>query len=317
MSMVVISPAVVGPYDLGVITVRTAIHVDPETAQARAVSDPFPQIFQGIPVRIRDIRLKLDRQGFTLNPTSCSEKQIGAHVTGTGGDLSSTADDTAADLTDRFQAADCGSLGFKPALSFRLFGGTRRGAHPKLRAVLKARPGDANIAGASVALPHSEFLDQGHIGTVCTRVQWAADQCPAASIYGKVTATSPLLDSPLSGNVYLRSSDHELPDLVTDLRGPASQPIRLEAAGRNDTVNRGLRNTFEFVPDAPISRVVLQMRGGKKGLLQNSRNLCAHIYKANVAFTAHNGRTLEAQVPLQAACKGKGKGKKAKQHSGR
>ena len=52
MSMVVISPAKVGPYDLGVITVRTAIQINPETAQGEAISDPFPQIFQGIPVRI-------------------------------------------------------------------------------------------------------------------------------------------------------------------------------------------------------------------------------------------------------------------------
>jgi len=302
MSMVVISPAVVGPYDLGVITVRTAIHVDPETAQARAVSDPFPQIFQGIPVRIRDIRLKLDRQNFTLNPTSCSEKQIDAHVTGTGGDLSSTADDTAAELAERFQAADCGSLGFKPTLSFRLFGGTRRGAHPKLRAVLKARPGDANIAGASVALPHSEFLDQGHIGTVCTRVQFASSACPAASVYGYAVARSPLFDQPLQGPVYLRSSSHKLPDLVAALRGPASQPVEVDLDGRIDSVNGGIRNTFDVVPDAPVTEFTLTMQGGKKGLLVNSTNLCASANRATAKFTGQNGKAITLRPKMKNAC---------------
>jgi hypothetical protein len=303
ISMVVISPAIVGPYDLGVITVRTAIHVDPQTAQAKATSDPFPQIFQGIPVRIRDIRLKLDRQGFTLNPTSCAEKQITAHVTGTGGDVSTTADDTAVDLRNRFQAADCAALGFKPKLSFRLFGGTKRGAHPKFKATLKARPGDANIAAASVALPHAEFLDQSHIGTVCTRVQFQAKSCPAASIYGFAVARTPLFDQPLQGPVYLRSSSHKLPDLVAALRGAEAQPVEVELAGRVDSVNGGIRNSFEAVPDAPVSEFTLTMQGGKKGLLVNSTNLCAKANRATAKFDAQNGKVVTLHPAMQSACK--------------
>jgi hypothetical protein len=309
MSMVVISPAIVGPYDLGVIAVRTALHVDPETAQARAASDPFPQIFQGIPVRIRDIRLQLDRPGFTLNPTSCTEKQITAHVTGTGGDVGSTGDDMGADLRERFQVSDCASLGFKPKLSLRLFGGTKRGSHPKLRAVLKARKGDANIAFASVSLPHSEFLDQAHIGTVCTRVQFAARACPARSVYGHAIAKTPLFDSPLQGPVYLRSSDHPLPDLVAVLRGPDSQPVEIDLDGRIDSHKGGIRNTFSVVPDAPVSEFTLAMSGGRKGLLVNSTDLCRSVHRAAAKFTAQNGRSLTLHPRLRSSC---GKGPKAR-----
>jgi len=305
LSMVVITPAVVGPYDLGVIAVQSALHVDLQTAQVTVKSDPFPQIFQGIPVRIRDIRVKTDRPQFTLNPTSCEEKQIRAHVTGTGGDMASTADDTGADLSNRFQAADCASLEFKPRLFFRLFGGTHRGAHPKFRAILKGRPGDANIGRASVALPRSEFLDQGHIRTVCTRVQFAADQCPAGSVYGFAEAKTPLLDKPLSGPVYLRSSSHELPDLVVSLGGQ----IEIELAGRVDSVNGGIRNTFEVVPDAPVSEFTLTMQGGKKGLLVNSTNLCAQTHRAIAKFTAQSGRRITLRPKMQSAC-GKAQRKK-------
>ena len=311
ISIVVISPAVVGPYDLGVITVRTALRVDPVTAQGSALSDPFPQIFQGIPVRIRDIRLNLDRPGFTLNPTSCAEKQIEAHATGTGGDVTSTADDTAANLENRFQAADCASLGFKPKLSLRLFGGTHRGSLPKLRAVVTfpKKGAYANIARASVALPHSEFLEQGHIGTVCTRVQFAAKECPAGSIYGHAEAVTPLFEQPLSGPVYLRSSSHLLPDMVAVLKGPASQPVEIELDGRIDSVNGGIRNTFEVVPDAPVTKFTLNLPGGKKGLLVNSTNLCASTNRATVRFSAQNGKKVTLHPALQDSCGKHGKKK--------
>jgi hypothetical protein len=182
--------------------------------------------------------------------------------------------------------------------------------------VLKPRPGDANISSVSVALPHSEFLAQEHIRTICTRVQFAADACPARSIYGKVTATSPLLDYPVSGPVYLRSSDNTLPDLALSLRGPASQPIRFEAAGRTDSINGGIRNTFDFVPDVPVTKLTLQLQGGKKGLLTNSKDICAgNAGKAEATYTAHNGTAYTAQPQLQVRCgakakkKAKGKGK--------
>jgi hypothetical protein len=299
LSMVVISPTVVGPYDLGVIAVRSALNVDPTTTQVSISSDPLPQIFKGIPVRIRDIRVNADRPKFTINPTSCAEKQITAHVTGTGGDVLSSSDDTAVDLEHHFQAASCASLGFKPRLGFRLSGGVRRAAHPKLKATLRARPGDANIARASVLLPHSEFLDQAHIRTVCTRVQFAAGNCPAGAIYGRAEAVSPLLDRPLKGPVYLRSSNNPLPDLVADLNGQ----IHVVLVGRIDSTNGRIRNTFDFVPDAPVTRFTLEMRGGKRGLLINSTNLCAKRHRAVVRFGGQNGKKSTLTPVLKNSCK--------------
>jgi hypothetical protein len=311
LSLAVLTPAVAGPFDLGNVLVRVPVSLDRKTARAHAVSDQIPTSLQGIPLDLRDIRVLLDRQGFALNPTSCEPKQANGVIEGTGG--------ASANVSDRFQVGECAALGFKPKLALKLKGGTQRGDHPALTAVFRPRPGDANASYVQVALPKSEFLDQGHIGTVCTRVQFDADQCPKASIYGSVSAKTPLLDQPLSGNVYLRSSDNELPDLVMDLRGPASQPIHLEADGRIDSIKGGIRTTFEFVPDAPITKVTLKMKGAKKGLLQNSRDICAQTFKANASFAAHNGRTLQSQPEMQARCKGsarKGKAKHHKKHHG-
>jgi hypothetical protein len=295
VSLAVVTPAVAGPFDLGNVVIRNALYVDPETAQVRTVSDLIPTILHGILLDIRQIRLSLDRANFTAAPTNCEPMSVEATVTGEGG--------SSASLSNRFQVGGCAALGFKPKLALRLFGGTHRGSHPRLVATLKAREGDANIAGASVALPHSEFLDQAHIGTVCTRVQFKANQCPAASIYGHAEAITPLLDSPLSGPVYLRSSDNPLPDLVVALRGPDSQPIEVVLDSRIDSVNGGIRSSFEAVPDQPVSSFTLKMQGGKKGLLVNSRNLCKSVNKATANFTAQNGRVASSRPVLQNSCK--------------
>ena len=122
-----------------------------------------------------------------------------------------------------------------------------------------------------VRLPRSAFLDQAHIRTICTRVQFAADACPKAAQYGYIKAWTPLLEEPLQGPVWLRSSNHKLPDLVFDLHGL----VDIEVATRIDSIRGGVRASVDSIPDAPLSKVVLRMQGGKKGLIVNSRNLCA------------------------------------------
>ncbi len=304
LSVAVVTPAVAGPFDLGNVVVRNALRIDPATTQVTAVSDPLPSILHGIPLDLRDVRVDLSRPDFTLNPTSCDPMAIDATLTGTQG--------ASASRSERFQVANCDKLAFKPKLSIRLKGGIRRSDHPALRAqlVMPKKTG-ANIARASVALPHSEFLAQSHIRTICTRVQFAAgsgggEACPAGSVYGHARAFSPLLDKPLEGPVYLRSSSHRLPDLVAALNGQ----IDVELSGRIDTTNDGgIRTTFALVPDAPVSKFVLSMKGGKKGLLENSRNLCKSTNRATVKFDGQNGKVSDFTPMVEARCGKKGKRK--------
>lgn len=293
LSLAIVTPATAGPFDLGTVVVRAAIEIDPETTKITAVSDPIPQILQGIPLDIRQIRMTIDRPGFTLNPTSCDPMSAGGQVFSPSGGASQ--------LESRFQVGGCSALAFKPRLSLRLKGKVRRTAHPRLIATVRAREGDANIARAQVKLPHAAFLDQGHIKTVCTRVQWAADTCPAGSIYGSVEATTPLLSYPLTGSVYLRSSSHKLPDLVAKLKGPASQPIEIDLDGKTDSVKGALRNTFEAVPDAPVSTFRLELFGGKRGLIEMSNGFCSNR-RATVDLDGQNGKVYDTQPVVQAKC---------------
>jgi hypothetical protein len=301
LSMVIITPAIAGPFDLGAVVVRSALYVNPETAQITVKSDPIPQILYGIPLDVRSIAVQIDRNQFTLNPTNCDPLSITAEALSPLGQ--------SAPLSNHFQVAECAKLAFGPKLALSLKGATKRNRNPALKAVLSAKPGEANIASAQVTLPHSEFLDQAHIKTICTRVQFAegaapGEKCPAASIYGHARAVTPLLEKPLEGPVYLRSSSHNLPDLVAALNGQ----IEVELDGRIDTgKGGGIRNTFEAVPDAPVSKFTLEMAGGSKGLLVNSENICRKVQKATVKFTAHNGKVDNFKPTIANSCKAKHK----------
>ena len=293
-SIVVGVPAQAGPFDLGKVTVRTGLYVDPTTAQVTAKSDPLPQILSGIPIEYQKVNLTIDRVGFIQNPTNCSPMSVNGSITSDKGMI--------AKVTKNYQVGDCASLAFKPKLAIRLMGKTHRSAHPKLRATLTMPKGGANIARAQVTLPKTEFLENAHIKTICTRVQYAARTCPAQSVYGYAKAWSPLLDQPLEGPVYLRSSNNPLPDLVASLDGQ----IHVDLVGRIDAVNARIRNTFDLVPDAPVSKFVLTMQGGKKGLLVNNTELCKAKPRASVKFDAHNGKVSDYSPVVKADC-GKGR----------
>lgn len=304
LSLAVVTPATAGPFDLGTVVVRVALFVDPETAQIHAVSDPIPHVFGGALLDVRSVDLKIDRSDFTLNPTSCEPFATTGVLNGGGGDPANPAAFSAFPVSVPFQATGCDALGFKPKLFTKLIGGRktmRRNGHPAIRAVLLARAGDANIKRAALTLPHSQFLDQNHIGTICTRVQLAAAACPARSVYGYARAQSPLLDDEVAGPVYLVASDHELPDLLADLHGQVNVRLR----GVISSAKERLKTVFYPVPDVPVSKFTLQMKGGKKGLLVNSRDLCIRPNRSFLNFKAQNGKQLKVKkLPLRTpACR--------------
>jgi hypothetical protein len=319
-SVVAIDSALVGPFDLGVVIVRSAIRVDPSSAQVSidsAGSDPIPHIIDGIPIHLRDVRVYMDRPETTLNPTSCERSVLTSTLSGSGAGFADPSDDTTATASAPFQAFDCAGLGFRPGLSLRLRGSTRHGGYPSLRVEVRPRPGDANIASAQVALPPSVFLAQEHIGTICTRVEEAREACPAASVYGWARAFTPLLSSPLEGPVFLRSSKNPLPDLAASLRG-GGVGIRVELDGRIDSYKSGLRGTFTGIPDAPVSRFVLTLRGGKRGLLQNAADLCAKPRLGSARFVGHANRGVAWRPRIKSKCgQSGGRGHKRHHHNKR
>jgi hypothetical protein len=307
-SIVSVVPKQAGPFDFGDEVVRSAVFVDPVTAQATAQADPLPQLVEGVLLHYKTINVQLDRPNFALNPTSCTQKQTTATLTSTLGHTASP--------TSSYAATGCRALGFAPSLTLRLVGETRRAGLPGLRARLTMPRGGANIASSVVVLPRSQFIEQNHFQNICTKVQFAADECPADSIYGTARATTPLIDGALEGPVYLRSTTepdkYKLPDVVAKLKGPASLPVEIVLIGHTDSLERRLpsgervsqlRTTFNAVPDAPVSEFTLEIQGGRqKGLLINSQNLCKGKRHYSASFVAQNGKRLAMKPLLRVSC---------------
>jgi hypothetical protein len=291
LSLMVVVPAVSGPYDLGVVAIRAAVFVDPTTARVSTISDPLPTILDGIPLRTRLIEVSLSRPNFTFNPTNCDPFSIDTELLGDEGGVATPS--------NHFQAANCADLSYGPKISIRLRGGLQRRGHPAIHAVLQTSEGEANTRSTSVTLPKGELLDNSHLGDVCTRVQFAQDSCPEASVVGRTEVTSPALDAPLSGLAYLRSSEKGLPDLALKLKGQ----VDVEIVGKVDSVRERMRVRFLSLPDLPVSRFVLDMKGGSRGLLQNSESVCGGKLRATVLMKGQNGLVTRRKPRLRTNCK--------------
>ncbi len=204
-------------------------------------------------------------------------------------------------------------LPFRPKLRFRLTGSTKQAGNPALTATLTAKPGEANISRVRVTLPRTELVDNAHIRTVCTRVQFAEGQdpgerCPPGSVLGFARLKTPLLADPLRGPIYLRSTGRAgLPDIVAALHGQ----IDIVLEGRIDSVRGRLRARFKTVPDAPVTKTVFRFYGGHRGLLENSPRLCSATQHVKVQMVGQNGKTVNRNPVLTTPC---GKGSKRHRH---
>jgi hypothetical protein len=302
LSMVVVTPGVAGPYDVGTVVIRVALNVNPSTTQITASSDVIPNVVDGVKLDIRAIDIDLDRSGFSHNPTNCKSNPVTGTLKGGGSNPASEAAFSSYAFTSQYATTSCEALAFKPKLGVKVLGGkkgTQRRGHPGIQATLTQKESEANTAYTALTLPKTMLLDNSHFKTICTRVQLAAQQCPAAAQYGTATATSPLLSGNLSGPVYLVSSSDKLPNLVADLRGQ----VNIQLRGVISSVKGAMKTTFPELPDAPVSKFVLKMDGGAKGLIQNSKDLCKSSRKGKLNMKGQNGKQFKNnKYVIKASC---------------
>jgi hypothetical protein len=303
-SLRVVVPAKAGPFDLGEVVVRQKIYVDPITAQVTVVSDPVPTIVKGVPVRLQRLDVDVDKAEFIINPTSCAAKSVGGVLHGVSG--------ATADLSVRFQVSDCSSLALKPSLALSLSGKgqTVDGKHPAITASLTQPAGQANLKKVRVALPLSLALDTDNANGLCEFVDGSkvTPTCPKASIVGSVTATTPILDEPLTGPVYFVKNVRKdpksgrdirtLPKLVIPLVG--QNGVKLTLTGTSEVEDDQLVTTFDSIPDAPVSTFKLDINGGKGGILAVSgTDICKSTQIAEQQVDGQNGKAADADVFIQ------------------
>lgn len=297
--------AIAGPYDLGTVVVQQRIYVDSDDAHVSVISDPLPRILEGVPIRLRDIEVVLDRPRFVFNPTSCGAKQARGTFHSTAG---------AAHGRNAGLAIDrCDGLRFAPKMAMRLVGArqARFGRHPALRATVRQRGRQASIRTAKVALPPSLALDPRNSQNVCPVESAARADCPASTRIGFARAVSPALNRPLRGPVYFvqgirvdpetGNTIRTLPSLLAKLRGE----IAIDLRGTTAVEGRRLVSRFEAVPDAPVSRFDIRVKGGPKGPLAVTarKGVCGRKQVTRADFGGHHGKSVALRVNMRKPCR--------------
>jgi hypothetical protein len=306
LSIVSITSATVGPFDLGTVVIRFALRINPVTAQVEidsAGSDPIPHIIDGIVVNVREIHAYVDRAKFILNPTNCSPSSIQNIVSGAGADFTNPADQVPVLLSSPFQAADCSGLAFKPQFAVSTSGKTSKAGGASLSVKLSFPAGslgtEANIAKVKVDLPKQLPSRLTTLQKACTAAQFNANPagCPAGSVVGHAKAITPLIPAPLEGPAYFVSHGGEaFPSLIMVLQGYG---ITIDLVGTTFISKAGITSsTFKAVPDQPVSSFELTLPEGKYSALAANGNLCTSRLAVPTAFVGQNGLEIHQSTPV-------------------
>lgn len=282
-------PAEAGPFDLGTVVVRAAVHIDPATSQISVTSEPMPTRLQGIPLDVRSVEVTIDREGFMLNPTNCEPLA----VSGTIG----SAEGAVANVSSRYETANCATLPFKPAFAASTQAKTSKVGGASLVVKVTQNPGEANIHRVDLQLPKVLPSRDSTLKQACTEAQFNDNpaDCPAGSVIGTATARTPLLQVPLTGPAYLVShGGAAFPDveyvLQADERGGN---IEIVLDGKTQIKNGITYSRFETVPDAPISSFETDLPEGPHSIFSTEypgvTNLCAVNLLMPITIVGQNG----------------------------
>ncbi len=310
----IVTNAVAGPFNLGLVVVRARIAVNPENSTLTVTTDEagayaLPQMIYGVPLRLKRITVDIDRPDFMFNPTNCGPQKVTAVISG--------SEDARAEVSSPFSVGGCKSLEFKPKFAVSTSGKTSRANGASLDAKLSYPAGsvgnEANISLVKVELPEQLPSRLTTLQKACAAQVFETNpaNCPAASIVGVVRATTPLLPVGLSGPVYFVSHGGEaFPSLIVVLQGDG---VRVDLTGSTFISKAGITSsTFKTVPDVPVSTFEIYLPEGKYSALAALGNLCASAGKLDMptTFVAQSGQEIHQTTKI--AVTGCRKTKKAK-----
>jgi hypothetical protein len=282
LSIVSVTSAKVGPFDLGTVVIRFALRINPLTGQAEidsTGSDPIPHILlPGIVVHVRDIHVYIDRSKFMLNPTSCERLSISNTITGAGADPANPAGQQSVNTSTPFQAANCANLAFKPIFRVSTSGKTSRQNGASLHVTVVYPNGSqgaqANIRAVKVDLPRHLPSRLTTLQKACPHRVFEANpaSCPPESAVGSALVHTQLLPVPLAGPAYFVSNGgEEFPNLIVVLQGYG---VTIHLVGSTFIRHGVTSSTFRSTPDLPFETFELTLPEGKFSALAANGNLC-------------------------------------------
>jgi hypothetical protein len=308
LSVVSITAAKVGPFDLGTVVIQFTLRINQTTAQVEVdgeTSDPIPHIIDGIVVHVREIRAYINREQFIINPTNCNPLGVSDTITGAGANYAIPADQVPVTVSSPFQTADCSSLQFKPVFKAATSAHTSRidGAslHVTLALPEEGGPGkEANVARVKVSLPKQLPSPLKTLQKACTEKVFGENpsNCPTSSKVGEVKVNTPILANPLTGPAYFVShGGAKYPELIMVLSG--ENGIQVDVHGETFISKQGITSaTFSTVPDVPFSEFELTFPEREYPALTANGNLCKGSLIMPTEMVGQNGLVLHQSTKI-------------------
>ncbi len=286
----IVVPAVAGPFNLGNVITRGTLNVEPYTARVVATST-LPTIVGGIPLRLKQVVVNINKQGFLINPTNCG-------VLATETTLTSTMGATQA-LSTPFQVSNCNKLAFKPAEGAATGAKTSKANGASLETTINVPSGDANVKSVVVQLPKQLPSRLTTLQKACPEKTFAANpyNCPPGSFVGGVRANTPTLAVKLTGPAILVShGGAAFPDLDLLLEG---EGVRVILVGNTNIKNGITTTTFAAPPDVPVTSITVNLPTGSHSALTANGNVCAGTLKMPTTIVSQNGITFKQNTTIR------------------
>jgi hypothetical protein len=285
----IVIPAVAGPFNLGPVTTRAKIEVDPYTARVTTTA-AVPTIVKGVPIRLRGVSVSINKQGFLLNPTNCSALATDSTLTSTFGATQS--------LSTPFQVGNCNALKFKPAFLAKSDAKTSKANGASLETTLNAVPGEANVKSVKVQLPKALPSRLTTLQKACPAATFETNpfHCPPGSFVGGARANTPTLPGKLQGPAILVShAAAAFPDLdlVMEANG-----VRSILVGNTDIKKGITTTTFASTPDVPVSSITVNLPIGSHSALAANGDLCANKLVMPTMMTGQNGTVVKQNTNI-------------------
>lgn len=294
-----------GPFNLGVINVRSRINVDKTTAAVTITTDPAPRneflptIIKGLPVDLKQINVTVDRPSFEFNPTNCTPMSVAGTLSGGQGG--------SARVSSPFTVTNCASLPFKPKLTASTQGNASKANGASLTVRVESSPGQANIAKTKLVLPITLPSRLTTIQKACLDSVFEVNPaaCDEGSNIGTATVHTPVLKNPLTGPAYLVSHGNAaFPDVEFVLQG---EGITLILDGQTDIKKGITTSTFNAVPDAPVTVFETKLPEGPHSALTSNVaeskkfSLCGATLTMPTTITGQNGIVIQQETKIPVA----------------
>jgi hypothetical protein len=287
----IVVPAVAGPFSLGNVVTRATINVEPNYPNRVTVASVLPTIFKGIPLRVKNINLNINRQGYLINPTNCSLFATETALTSTLGATQS--------LSSPFQVGNCSALALKPSFKSATSAKTSKALGASLETTINQGAGQTNIKSVLVQLPKQLPSRLTTLQKACPSAVFEANpySCPSGAFVGGVRANTPVLPDKMKGPAVLVShANAAFPDLDLILEADG---VRVILVGNTNIKNSITSTNFATLPDVPVSSITVNLPIGAHSAVTANGNVCANQLSMPTEITGQNGFKVKQNTKMR------------------